>query len=556
MIEEFILAINPDDFIGQSSNVARYQEHIRAIIGKRDVPHLVLIEGHGGTGRTSLLRKAMGIAQFERINTIEVKSPINPEKIHELFNNIKISLDELKLNWRSFMEKARGISVKLLPALNHEDLTPQKIEQFSNIYNLEIPRIATKLKEKRQKLIIHIDNGERIYHAGLTELFQLFIDSARILREKQLPIYYVIVIDEETYNELQEKTDLKEKDYLYLETQPFEYADAELFLRRRSGLLKKEREEILRVSYRTPFDLILRWLLKKKGLDFETIKKEDLNQLFEFSKNEEKVVEQFSLSDKNLLEKSILQGVSGEKPLETLSNKGLLIEEDKYVAFASLGFFELFQITHRPEDIFTELKYSMKRLEEEVDYKLKPSERNLVQLKNLVKVVNDEILCLEIGNRLGMISQDLIKNKYYQSALDVMEIARIALEKGGDIEKIADLTESMAKQFTKAENEYFAAKAFETAGEMFSRLGVKWRALSNYRDAGVRYRKVASEVDIGQHFMVRYLYEKSIYCMAKAEEIRRAEQFCSEAKKKLSDYPPHQSYFTTIEKKLVRGEIS
>ena len=555
MIEEFTMPVNPDDFIGQNNNVNKYQNYVRDIIGKKDVPHLVIIEGHGGTGRTSLLRKAIGIAQFERINTLEIKTPISRERMHNLFNDIKIALDGLKLNWRSFMEKARGASIKLLPSIPNE-LTPQAVKELSTLFNLEIPRIATKLKEKRQTLIIHIDNAERISHAELTPLFQLFVDSANMLRKENLPLYYVLSIDEDTFKEFSQKIELKEEDYLYLETTPFEYSDAELFLRRRSGLLKKEREEILRISYRTPFDLILRWLLKKKGLEYETIKRENINNLFEFNKEEEKIVEQFSLSSKNLLNENILETVASKKTIDNLIEKGLLIKEEKYVALSSLGFFELFQITHRPEDVFTELSYSIRRLEEEVEYKLKPSERNLIQLKNLVTMISDEMLLLDLGNRLGLMAQQLIKNNYYQSALDVMEIAKIALEKGDDIEKIADITESMAKQFSKEGNEYFAAKAFETSGEMFERLGVKWRSLSNYRDAGVRYRKIASELDVGQHFMVRYLYEKSIYCMAKAEELRRAEQFCSEAKKKLQKYPPHQSYFITIEKKLARGEIS
>ncbi len=301
---------------------------------------------------------------------------------------------------------------------------------------------------------------------------------------------------------------------------------------------------------------MLRWALKNKELPFDIITRENLNELFGFSPEEQLVLEKLSLLEKNYFTSPIHSDEKYHSGLKALEEKGFIEWDEESAAFRSLGVFDLFSLAYRPADIFTDIQFSMRRLQEEVTNSLKPSEHNLNRLKSLLGLINDHMLALEIGSQLGQLSQRLVQKGYFQSGLDVMLLAQSALSRGGDIEKVAELAETISRALAKEKQDYFAAKLFETAGEMFGKLNVKWRSQANYREAGTRYRRIAQGLDEKQHFMKRYLYLKSIECMAKAEETRRAEQFCSEAKKALKNYAPHESFFSILEKKIAQGEMT
>ncbi len=555
-LDELLIPVNPDDFVGQEEAIEAFQQYAREIIAGQSTPHLVIISGRGGSGRTSLARKCHAIAQFERINTLEFKVPLSPKKFHEVFNNIKISLDELKLSWRTFLERGRGVPLKLFSPFPGERLTVGQIERLTATFMHEIVRIGEKLSEKRIKLMLISDNAERFYHGNMPDALRLFLTISASLDREKIPLYFVITVDENTLAYLQDQPEWNSTSVLHIQTEVFEYSNAELFLRRRSGLVKQEREEILKTSHRTPLDLLLRWALKNKGLPFDVITRDNLNELFGFSPEEQLVLEKLSLLEKNYFTAQDHLDEKYQEGLNALEEKGFIEWDEESGAFRSLGIFDLFSLAYRPADIFTDIQFSMRRLQEEVANSLKPSEHNLKRLKSLLGLINDHILALEIGSQLGQLSQQLVQKGYFQSGLDVMLLAQTALSRGGDIEKVAELAETISRALAKEKQDYFAAKLFETAGEMFGKLNVKWRSQANYREAGTRYRRIAQSLDEKQHFMKRYLYLKSIECMAKAEETRRAEQFCSEAKKALRDYAPHESFFSILEKKIAQGEMT
>ena len=134
---------------------------------------------------------------------------------------------------------------------------------------------------------------------------------------------------------------------------------------------------------------------------------------------------------------------------------------------------------------------------------------------------NGFALIFEISGSLISMAQIAISKEMGYAAWEICQIAYFSLEKTNDIEKMAEMNASFATEFASQGHEYYAALAFQNAADLFKSLGTSGKvgAEANFREAGIRFRKEAENMDLKSfHYAMISLFGKSIRAFLNANE--------------------------------------
>ncbi|MHA2249522.1 MAG: ATP-binding protein [Candidatus Kariarchaeaceae archaeon] len=550
IVEELTGPTNPNDFVGRSTIVDAYHELLREFVRSNNTVKWVHISGVSGTGKSSLLRKLRMMTEMERIATGSVEVPISSINANQLLNDIKRVLDEMAPEWRSFVQRKRNVSLYNVPAppeSTKDVVTDSALKKIVDAFFEDLDRVDIAMKREKQKHGIFLDDLDRLLAYNYTSLLTVWQEIAKRLLEEDFNLLFVTTghYSANRYLGLTGNND----SVLHLKLNQFDFTEAELMVRRRGKLVKSERESVVQASTRFPFDLALRQLILSKGFDPTTLNAKIITDTFGFAKDEVKLLRDLSKYEVNFFNLEDFTRVHSTETIEGLKNALLFnITPDGYFAFDSNAVWELISHVFKPIDPRTEVILILDRLRDQAERSQLPTRRDLKIVQEHFQSIEDNALIFELSGQLADTTKAALEGSLFHTAWELLELATIGLHRTGDFEKIADLQETIAKGFAKVNHDYFAAKSFQKAGMYFREAGVEWRSVTNFREAGQKFRREAERTDPKiYHYALRSMLRQSILAFLKANERSQAKRVMKQAKDLLGEYENHISYFDKIE---------
>lgn len=550
VIEQLTGPTNPDDFVGRSAIIDAYHDLLREFVRSNTNVKWVHISGVAGTGKSSLLRKLRMMTEMERIATGSVEVPISPFKANQFLNDIKRVIDEMAPEWRSFIQRKRNADmydVPPPPESTSNDVTDAVLKIMEDAFFEDLDRVDKAMKKEKQKHSIFLDDLDRFLGYNYTSLLSVWQLIAKKLMKDD---YNLLLVTSGHYSANRYLGINGSSDYvLHLEISQFDFTEAELMVRRRGKLVKSEREIVVQASTRFPFDLALRQLIQSKGLNPTNLNAKVISETFNLTNDEVKLLRDLAKKELNYFTLEDYTRIHNNEIIEGLKDALLFtITQDGYFAFDSFSVWVLISHVFKPIDPRTEVILILDRLRGQAERGQLPAIRDVKIVREHFQSIEDNALIFELSGQLADTAKAALEGNLIQSAWDLLQLATIGLNRTGDFEKIADLQETLAKGFAKVNHDYFAAKSFQAAGKYFRNAGVEWRSVTNYREAGQKYKREAEKTNPEiYHYAIRSMLKQSILSFLNANERSQAKRVIKQAKDILSDYENHLSYFDKIE---------
>ncbi len=550
IIEEITGPTNPSDFVGRSTIIDAYHDLLREFVRSDNTIKWVHISGVSGVGKSSLLRKLRMMTELERIATGSVEVPISPLNANNFLNDIKRVIDEMSPEWRTFIQRKRNVDIYSIlppPESSNQDITESALTAMENAFFEDLDRIDKAMKKEKQKHGIFLDDLDRFMAYNYTSLLSIWQIIARRLMKED---YNLLLVTSGHYA-ANRYLGIKEKNeyVLHLPLLQFDFTEAELMVRRRGKLVKSEREIVVQTSTRFPFDLALRQLIQSKGMEPTTLNAKIITDTFGFTREEVNLLRDLAKKDVNYFNLEDYVRIHKKETIEGLKDALLFsISQDGNFAFESFAVWELISHVFKPIDPRTEVILILDRLRDQAERGQLPAIRDVKIVRDHFQNIEDNALIFELSGQLSDTAKAALDGGQVKTAWELLQLATIGLSRTGDFEKIADLQESLAKGFAKANHDYFAAKSFQEAGKYFRNAGIEWRSVTNYREAGQKYRREAEKTNPTIfHYALRSMLKQAILAFLNANERSQAKRVMQQAKDILGDYDNHISYFNHME---------
>lgn len=550
LIEQLTGATNPTDFVGRKEVINSYHEILRDFARSNKTIKWVHISGESGIGKSSLLRKLRMDTELERVATGSVEVPVSPKFAIQFLSDIKRIIDEMAPEWRNFLQRRRNAEVTSadFPSdLEGGEINESTLSKLLQSFFVDLDKIDASMKKERFKHGIFLDDLDRLIAAGYGGILPLFSKIAKRLMDDD---YDLLLVTTSHYSANEYFDFEKYSDYvLHLELIQFDFNEAELMVRRRGKLVKSKRDIVVQASTRFPFDLALRQLIESKGIDSSKLDAQTLSKAFNFTKGEITVLRDISKHGINLFVYDDYIRLHSQDTINGLKD-GLLfsITQDGYFAVDSTALFELISHVFKPIDPRTEVILILERIKDQAEIGQLPALRDLQAVRDHFKTIADKSLIFELSGQVSDTTKAALEGGLIHTAWELLELATLGLQRTGDYEKIGDLQENIAKGFSKANHEYFAAKAYQRAGEYFEKANIEWRSISNYREGGLKYKKEADKTNPEiYHYAIRSMLKQSIICFILANERSKAKEILNDAMRMLLNYPNHINYFDEME---------
>lgn len=549
-IEQLTGATNPNDFVGRKEAINSYHEVLRSFARSNQTVKWIHISGEAGIGKSSLLRKLRMDTELERIATGSVEVPISPKLGNQFLSDIKRVIDEMAPEWRSFMQRRRNSEVSSADFplnLERKELDANTLDKLFESFFVDLDKINEAMINEKFQHGIFLDDLDRLIQIGYTAILSLIPRIAKKLMDDNYALIFVTT-SHDSANEFLEIEKFS-NNVLHIELNQFDFNEAELMVRRRGKLVKSKRDTVVKTSTRFPFDLALRQLIEAKNIDSSKLNTQTIKNAFEFTKGEIGVLRDISKHGINLFKLEDYIRLHSRETINSLKD-GLLfsISQDGYFTVDSNAIFELICHVFKPIDPRTEVILILDRIREQAELSQLPSQRDLQTVKDNFQTIADKSLIFELSGQVSETAKAALEGDLIHTAWELLQLATIGLQRTEDYEKIGDLQEALAKGFSKADHDYFAAKAYQMAGASFSKGNIEWRSISNYREGGLQYQKEADKTDLKIfHYAIRSMLKQSIDCYLLANERSKARQVLDHAISMLSEFPNHTNYFEKLE---------
>ncbi|MFV2013854.1 MAG: ATP-binding protein [Candidatus Heimdallarchaeota archaeon] len=550
LIEQLTGATNPNDFVGRKEAINSYHEILRDFARSNNTLKWIHISGEAGIGKSSLLRKLRMDTELERIATGSVEVPVSPKLAIQFLSDIKRVIDEMAPEWRNFIQRRRNTEITStdFPSdLEGNEISEAILDELLESFFEDLDKLNAAMKREKFKHAIFLDDLDRLMAAGYTGILPLFSGIAKRLMDDDYDLLFVTT----SHYSADEHFDFDKhsKYVLHLELIQFDFNEAELMVRRRGKLVKSKRDAVVQASTRFPFDLALRQLIESKGIDSSKLDAQTLSKAFNITKGEITVLRDISKHGINLFVYNDYIRLHSQETINGLKDALLFsITQDGYFAVDSTALFELISHVFKPIDPRTEVILILDRIKDQAEISQLPSLRDLQVVHDHFKTIADKSLIFELSGQLSDTTKAALDGGLIHTAWELLELATVGLKRTGDYEKIADLQENIAKGFSRANHDYFAAKAYQLAGEYFGKANIEWRSIANYREGGLKYKKEADKTDPKiYHYAIRSMLNQSINCFILANERSKAKEILNEAKILLLNYPNHINYFDELE---------
>ncbi len=551
IIEQLTGPSNPSDFVGRNDLIKSFQTVLLDFVRSQDNVHWVHISSESGSGKSSLLRKFRMMTEQERIATGSVEVPISPYQADQFLTNIKLMIDEMAPEWRSFIRKKTNAEITGVispPETNQEEITEEYLDKMVDIFFEDLDKIDKKMKEKKMRNAIFLDDLDRFLNYNYKSILYVIPRIMKRLKDNNYNLFFVTTSHNRADRYLRIEEGIAENYALHIELSQFDFKEAELMIRRKGKLVKSERERVVQSSTRYPFDLALRQLIHSKGGDPANLDLKSIALAFDLNRDEIAFLKDIARSEINFYSIDEFSIKYNHELIENFKNMLLInISQDDYFAITSNALWELIIHVFKPTDARTEAILILNRIKTLSNNSQLPLSSDLTVLKNHFTNIDDNGLIFELSGQVAETAKIALKGDLVKTAWNLLNLATLGLERTEDNEKIADLHETLAKSFADADYNYFAAKTYERAGKYYSKAGIEWRAASNYREAALRYLKELEQIDIKlYHYAVRNIYKSTITAFINANESKRARSVAQEAKKVLKDYEQHVRYFDNL----------
>lgn len=549
-IEQLTGATNPNDFVGRKDAINSYHEILRNFSRSNPTVKWIHISGEAGIGKSSLLRKLRMDTELERIATGSVEIPISPKLANQILSDIKRVIDEMAPEWRSFMQRRKNSEISAVDFplnLEGQELDQRTLDKLLESFFVDLDRVDDAMKKEKFHHGIFLDDLDRLIPVGYTAILSLFHRIAKKLMEDNYSLI-LVTTSHYTANEFLE-IDVDCEYVNHIELNQFDFNEAELMVRRRGKLVKSKRDSVVQASTRFPFDLALRQLIESKDIDSSKLNTQTIVDAFEFTRGEVAVLRDISKHGINLFKLDDYIRLHSAETINSLKD-GLLfsISQDGYFTVESNSLFELICHVFKPIDPRTEVILILDRIREQAELSQLPSQRDLQTVKDNFQTIADKSLIFELSGQVSETAKAALEGDLIHTAWELLQLATIGLQRTEDYEKIGDLQEALAKGFSKADHDYFAAKAYQMAGESFGKGNIEWRSIANYREGGLQYQKEADKTDPKIfHYAIRSMLKQSIDCYLLANERSKAKQVLEHAVNILSEFPNHTNYFEKLE---------
>jgi len=543
-IVPLVSSCSSSNFVGRKRVSDEFYDWLNSMtIMKQPKNQWVHIYGPHGSGKSSLLQKFKEMSIAERVQEIETQIQYFPEDFQEVLAKIFHRIDEKTPEWRSFLQRRTKAALAEFPDNFLQIVDEGQIDGLISELLKNFESVAAKLKESSTVIGIFmddIDNNLKYKKVNHIELLTKLISSISKLSNE---IFFVTT----SGTPLSLSTDSNVM--TLLEIDAFEVVDAELMIRRREKLDKDDREDITSASSRLPFDLALRTELFVRGHDYRILDIENLTALFGLNEEELKLFIKLATEDKNSFSLERLEDTFGKKLISQLIDRRFFASNGKDLTICSSSLWLLISSFFLPTDVRTELLLAVQSVSDRVNDGNLPSTKELNLVKTGIHQIRDTSLLFEISGKLIEIIDNALEHDIIYTAWEVLQLANAALEKTGDQEKLAEMNETFGQAFGKAGHEYYAAQSFIRAAELFQKIGSSWKisAETNYREAGLRYRKEAESMNLKTfHYAMRSMYAKSIRAFLAAEELGSVNSTRKNAMEVFREYPEHQNFIRGI----------
>ncbi len=543
--EEVISLVNPNDFVGRVDELNLFDETIKEIINDQPAPNWFHISGVAGSGKSSLMRKFMETAMTRGAIVFSLEVPINPDNMVSLFNGFKEKLDNLSPEWRSFIQKKTGTSIGEVSLAQSKlffkkEISEQNRNEFLTLFFENLDKVNSKFKQERQKIGVFLDNLERISYYEQYSVFDLIRSIITESHKRGYNLFFVTTGLKSTQHLIKCPEGICKE----ITISAFDFKDAELMMRRIGKLIKTQREQILSVSTRLPFDIKLRQYLLSHNLDFTKITSGMLQIAFGLSNIEVELLSQMSKSEVNHFKKSDLTAHSDIETIKRLQEGLILIQDGEFYSFISPAIWELIKQVFLPIDPRTEILLLLSRVQSLSSEKQLPYEEDVNIIKRTMGNISDRNLIFSLATEFAKTSEIALENGLINTSLEFLDISTSGLEKIQNYERLGELSEQIAKKFAMKDHNYYAAEIYHKSGRYFKKAGIEWRSIANYREAGRRYRRHADQIDLKMfHYAARSIYQKSIKSFLEANEKKSAQQTRNQAIISFEELPVHKAYF-------------
>lgn len=539
---EVVAPCDPEEYVGFGEVTDFLQDFAREFRNRPEHPRLLVVEGVPGSGRSSTLRKMESYLVYERyrIGKIQAAPPQEGEET-TLIEQIKTCIDETAPDWRGRFTRGKGYEDIPAMALDGEiEMDEAAIVELANLFFDNIAKINEKLVDQRQTMAILIDGIDQLLHLGGKAIPHVLEKIAEQLHETNTRILLVVTCDLDVFQKSPAVATVA------LDRMPF--ADADQFLRGRTGLNTDQRQKVVRNSSRFPFNLMFRAQLAKERQFPMYLEQREFALVLGLDQVELGLLNWMGAKEMNWFAAGPVEDTAFAPGAANLVQNGILKQTAEHYYTPSDSIWTLLTTIFTPLDEHSVLELALDDIQKHAQDGVKPSYLDLPKVAGLIHNIRDLARLHAIAQTVGLAAADYIKHELYETAFDLGSLVLNALEQAEDFEKAGDFAEELAKVYSNAGDVYHAAVAHEKAGDFFHNADVKWRVQHNYREAGLRYRKLAEEQNVKlNHFVIRSFLKKSFVCYQRAGEKQKSTEVCNMAKKILKEYPSHVTYFEAME---------
>jgi len=554
ILEKVTSPTNPNDLIGRNDQIDQFHEVLMEYIRSNPVLRWVHISGVAGVGKSSLLRKFRMMTEMERVATGALEVPISPKGADVFLTDLKQVIDEMAPEWRGFIQKYRNTEIAEVlapPESKEKEVTDSDLKKIVDQFFEDLDKVDKAMKKEKMMHGIFLDDLDRFLDYNYSSILQVIPRIAKRLKDNQYDLL-LVTTSHESANKLLDLENMKDS-VLHLVLEQFDFNESELMIRRRTNLGRSDREDVIQSSTRYPFDLALRELIKSKELDPAALEEEVITKTFGFTSVEVEILKDLAKYEYNYFNTDEFVRMYSLEALTNLSNNVMIkMSQDGHFAVGSRAFWELISHVYKPIDPRTEAILILNRMKYQAELGQMPSNRDFDILRTHFRSIKDTALLFELSAQIAEAAKAALDGGLVQTAWDMLQLATLGLEPTEDYEKIADLQENLAKGFARVGHDYFAAQAFEAAGRYFELADIDWRSVTNYREAGQKYQRVAEDTETKiYHYAIRSMLKESYLAYINANEPSRAQRVLEDAQDLLRDYSQHVAYFKKLE---VKGE--
>ncbi len=549
-IAPLVSSCDTSNFVGRKRVTDRFYEWLNDMtIMKKPQNQWVHITGVPGSGKSSLLEKFREMAIAERVRDVKPEPIYFPQQFQESLNTIFTRIDEITPEWRSFLQRRTKTNIVEFPPNFIEVIESSEVSSLASELLKNFESVTAKLKESGTIIGIFIDDLDNMDRYGGRKQIDLLMEIILKIGEMSDQIFFVTT----SINSLTESLGIQNlgDTVTLLSIDAFDINESELMIRRRERLDKDDREEIALASSRLPIDIALRTALFLAGHEFRIVEMENLTELFGLTDEETDVFAKLATEERNYFEVKKLEEKFGRKLIDNLVKQGVLTADDVYATVPSNSLWEIITSFFLPTDVRTELLLTVSRINDRVADGNLPSTKELELVQTGVNQVKDISLLYEISGKLIEIIDLALDHEIIYTAWEILQLANVALVKANDKEKLAEMNEKFGSAFGRVGHEYYAAQAFQKAAELFKEMGAsgKISAETNFREAGLRYRKEAESMDVKTfHYAMRAMYAKSIRAFLAADEQGSVQEVKKYAIEVFKEYPEHQAFIRKVDR--------